>query len=296
MFPNHACRVSRCKTVRRSAALSKADDILDAVVLADSRVSGPLGASTGQKIKALLPVKGSPVVNHVLTALRDAPEVDRVCVVGPKEVRDASEMVDLWARDEGSRIANLHTGISSLGSATRRILICSCDLPFVSGKSISCLIQRAPSQLEVCVPLVRQFDFNKTFPRSRRNFTRFADGDVAVGHVLIVDTRSVTGNLSHLDVLFDRRISLGAAASCFGVVYAVRLALGQICVKDMEERASKITQCRCSTLAGCSPVLAYAIDTLADYRDACKRVQRKAGRAASLGGPAADSNMGSSPL
>ncbi|MBI2301706.1 MAG: NTP transferase domain-containing protein, partial [Armatimonadetes bacterium] len=62
---------------------------MNAVVTAGGRISGPLAEQTGQTIKCLIEFDGERLIDRVLRALHEAERIDRVCVVGPPEIRDS---------------------------------------------------------------------------------------------------------------------------------------------------------------------------------------------------------------
>jgi len=254
--------------------IPRTDDILDAVVLAGSRIKGPFAAKTHANLKALLPIKGGPIINQILIALRETTAIDRVCVVGPREVRDASDLIDLWHHDEGNTMADLDGGIESLGGSARRILVCNCDMPFVTTKSIEAMVQRAPIDVEICMPLVTQSDFERKFPKANRHFLHLADGSVAMADIMIVDARKITANLRLLRRLVEHRTSVVGVGMNLGLDFAFRYASGKVMVQDFQERATQVTQCRCRVLCNCDPGLAYDVNNLDEYVDARRRVSR----------------------
>ncbi|MDR3707264.1 MAG: NTP transferase domain-containing protein [Capsulimonadaceae bacterium] len=255
--------------------MSRTDDILDAIVLAGGRISGPYAATAKTEIKGLVPIRGAPVIDQILQALTEAPDIDRVCVVGPREVRDASTLADVWTKDEGSPVESLRAGIESLGSTTRRILVCSCDLPFASCNAIRQMIHSAPFDAEIAVPVISDWDYARSFPGASQSFIKLRDATITLGEVAIIDSRIVTSNLRLLARVFSARKSPIAMACLLGMGFTSRLYSGRVTLADIEVRASQVTQCKCRLIPHCSPVLAYDVNTLRDYVDARRRMRRR---------------------
>ncbi len=252
------------------------DDSLDAIVLAGGRISGEYAREAKTTIKALVKIGGKPVIERVVDALRQAPGVDRICLVGPVEVRDAIKAVDLWTHDEGSAINNIQTGIESLGSTSRRVLVVASDMPFVTAKGIDHFIRHSPINAEISIPIVAENDYMKAYPDTVNEFVKLARGGVTIGGMAIVDCRIITANLALIDRVFSRRKSQAGMAMTLGFGFVMKLLTGKLTIQDVEKRASELTECRCTATTGSSPRLAYDIDTLADYRDACKRAAHNA--------------------
>ncbi|HEY3329402.1 MAG TPA: NTP transferase domain-containing protein [Capsulimonadaceae bacterium] len=254
--------------------MSRTDDCIDVIVLAGGRIRGAYSQAAHTSIKALAPIAGTPVVDLLATALRGAPCIQRICLVGPESVRDATQAADIWTHDEGSVMDNLRTGIESLGSTTRRVLVTACDLPLVSSKAITGFVQGASIDAEICLPLITQVDFDKRFPDNNKRFVNLHDGGIAIGSMAIVDSRIISANLKLLGHAMAHRGSAAGMAMTLGLAFMFKLMRGKLSVSDIEERASALTECRCKVVRGVSPSLAFDIDTVDDYHDACKRMRR----------------------
>lgn len=130
---------------------------LDAVVLAGTH-QNPKRLITGRN-KALLEVGGKILVRYVVDALLEAEKVGQIFVVGPAE-----EMLKILAgypsrvrviAQRGKMLANCWAGIEAsedrhkydkdMPVDERPLLIISCDLPLVTGRSVDDFIRRCAS-------------------------------------------------------------------------------------------------------------------------------------------------------
>ncbi|MBI3910401.1 MAG: NTP transferase domain-containing protein [Armatimonadetes bacterium] len=242
-------------------------EAIDALVLAGGRISGLFARAAGTTIKALVPVRGSPVIRRVVEALQCASGIDRVCAVGPDAVRDVLGDRCLWQKDTGSAPGNLRAGIERLaGDDTRRILVCASDLPAIDAAFVQDFLQRAPREADVCVPAIRKAAFVATFPGNLGIYIRLAEGAFTGGGQLLIRPRAVLDNMPLVQGLFSNRKTQIGMARALGAGLVWKLFTRRLAVGEIEARVSALTRCYCRAVLDCHAELAFDIDNLLDLR------------------------------
>jgi len=151
---------TECNTPREDAGPAGAADAfayghpIDAIVLAGTH-QNPRRLIRGRN-KGLLEIDEAPLVRHVVAALADARQIDRVYVVGPRdELEEALAGLDpvVCVPQEGKMIANSWAGVRAAERPyhalpedqrnARPLLFVSCDLPLVVPAAVDDFVRRA---------------------------------------------------------------------------------------------------------------------------------------------------------
>lgn len=252
---------------------------MHAVVTAGGRISGPLAEQTGQSIKGLIEFGGSRLIDRVLGALHEAEAVDRVCVVGPPEIRDTLDLRadDLW-RDEAETAAdNLLAGLE----ATRgegRVVCCTCDLPFIEAAAIDDLAARAP-EAGVVYPVFTREEVRARFPHEANSYVPLRDGDMTGSSAMVFDPAAVLDRRDEIDALFRARKDFLKLAGLMGYGFFIQLALTYklrwrlLSVAALVRRFSRLAGFPVAVLRGCSPTLSLDIDHERDLAEALAHLE-----------------------
>ncbi|MBI3948758.1 MAG: nucleotidyltransferase family protein [Armatimonadetes bacterium] len=256
---------------------------MDAIVTAGGRIDGAFARETGTIIKALLPIAGSTLLARALAALRGSARIRRICVVGPPEVEPTALAAgaDRFVPERATGIDNLLLGIEAL--AAEGPVVCSAsDLPFLSADAVEELIERTPADAGLTYVAVTRAEWEQAFPDSPHGFyVPLADGEFTGGCVHVQNA----GALRRIEPLVQRafaaRKSQVAMARLLGAGPLLRLVAGFLVSRRLApsseglcRRVEALAGCRCAVVRGCRPTLAADVDSLADWRYACRVAAR----------------------
>lgn len=244
----------------------------DAVLLAGGRIRGAFARETGVRYKALLPFHGKTLLEHVLQAVRDTGNVDRILVIGPPEMEDpaAAAGADLFALEGASIPENLELGIERLrhhdGSFASRILAAATDLPFVTAEAINVFVRNCPACADICVPVLRRRSFETRFPGAPARFVKLRDGEYTAGCVFLLDPQSVLASRPHIQKICNARKNQAAMAMLLGPLFVARFVTRRLRVEHIERRCGQILGKEGAAVLDSPPELAFDVDDLEDYR------------------------------
>jgi molybdopterin-guanine dinucleotide biosynthesis protein A len=238
---------------------------LPAVVIAGGRISGEFAQIAGTTIKALAPVAGRPVIAYLLEALRQLPQIETICVVGPQEIKAALGPSDLWVAETGQATENFRVGAAKLGTP-ERLLFSASDLPMVTAESLADFLSRAPEDADICLPLMKKESYLAMYPDGRDAFVRLKEGEMTAGSQFLLRTEPVLRSLPLIERLFSNRKSQIGMAMAIGPVVVAKFLAGRLRVNDVEGKLSALSSCRCRAALDCRPELAFDIDDLASLR------------------------------
>jgi len=215
---------------------------VNAVVLAGGPQDDVALLQPGAPNKAFVEIAGVTLVGRVLAALRATPQVDRIVVVAPPEMRGHRDLAGAGElRPDGVRITeSLRNGLAGF-APDDDLLIAASDLPVLTVPATEDFITRVEAlDADVVYGCVEKGVHLQSFPDVPHTWARMRDGTFCGGGIFAMKPRALP--------LLDRFLEgLGAArkhpiklARFFGVDMMLRFALGRLSIAQAEARASKI--------------------------------------------------------
>ena len=253
--------------------------VIDAVLPAGGRISGPFAAEAGAEVKALILLAGCTMLEHTIRALRESARVGRVVVIGPEELsaHPATAGADAVLPEGESGPANVLRGLEWLreadgGRHAERALIVTTDLAALTPEAITNFLDACPADADICLPLIRRAEIQARFPGLSLDYVRLRDGEWTMGCAFLVNPDAVARNHHLIVRVFAARKSQLAMARLLGMGFVLRFLVGQLSVSDIEGRCRQILGCGAVAVKGSPPELALDIDQLEDYRYALRHL------------------------
>jgi len=244
---------------------------LDAIVMAGGRISGTYARETGATIKALVPVGDGCALSATLGALAQCSRLVKICVVGPPDVEAVTGRRCHYVPEGKSVLENLIAGLDCCPGGASHVLLCASDTPMLTTHVVDDLLDNFPECAEFALPVVSAAGFRAAFPGAPATFVSLATGQVTIGSQIVADKAALRRRLDLFEAMYARRKSQIAMARMLGASFILKLFIGRLKIEDIEEKLCAMTQSRCSAIMGASPELAFDIDTLEEWRDACRR-------------------------
>jgi molybdopterin-guanine dinucleotide biosynthesis protein A len=242
----------------------------DAIVPAGGKLPDSFARVVGTNAKALIKFDGRTILDRVLTALRDSGAVERIVVVGSAEIIESADVVkaDAAIREGATGPENIFRGLDHLAKDTdrqNRVLICACDLPFLSGDSVKRFLAQCPEGPDFCVPLIAEEDFAEAFPQAAATFVELRDGTFTTGCLYNVCPEALRRAIHHIDRVFERRKSKLGMARLLGFGFVWMLLTKRLTVRDVEKKVLELLGCTGAAVPNSPPELAMDIDYVEDY-------------------------------
>lgn len=231
-----------------------------AVVLGGGEPSDSMAREAGVEAKALVPVGGKPMGAYVLEALRGCPEVGAIVYVGPVNVR-LEGLYDV-AVPAGLRLADsLALGVgAALGNApSKRLIILTADIPWVTASGLSAYLRAAPVA-ELVYPTVTEAAATEQFPHQRRTYVRMREGRLTGGNAVLLAADAVPRLLPFLDRAFRARKNPLALATLFGIDVLLAVMLGRASIDQVERRLKRLSGIDARALVTDDAALAADVD------------------------------------
>jgi GTP:adenosylcobinamide-phosphate guanylyltransferase len=240
---------------------------MDAIVMAGGRVSGAFAEAIGTPVKALSDVAGITCVRRVIDALAGAPAIERICVVGPEEVRPLVPDACLWQLETPTALHNVIAGFDRLGATGEtQVLVQGADVPALSPGAVQDLLERTPPDAELALPVVPAARFQERFLSSKNTYVHLAEGAFTGGSQYVMQPGALLRNKELLDRLHQNRKSQIGMVLALGLPFFWRLLTRRLTIPELEQRTGQLTASRCRAVPDCHPDLAYDIDSLEDLQ------------------------------
>jgi CTP:molybdopterin cytidylyltransferase MocA len=241
---------------------------MKAVVTAGGLAGGAFSAAAGTAIKALAPVRGAPILDAVITALRDA-GADRIALIAGPEVQEryAGRLERILDASPSGGV-NIIRAINAWPEDGGALLYATCDMPYVTGTAIGDFIARTPAQA-LGVSLVNGERYAARFPDCPPFGITLAGERVVNGGVFFLPPGAGARIERIASTLFDARKRPWKMASLIGMGTLWRFFTKSLSIGDLEAKAGRELGIPAVGVRDCAPELAFDVDTVADYRYAC---------------------------
>jgi GTP:adenosylcobinamide-phosphate guanylyltransferase len=204
-----------------------------ALVLAGQRPGvDPMAAQFGTDMKALIPVAGELMLNRVLMALLDAPEVERIVVLAQNTLALCAHRDLAWAVEE-PKIAFRVSGPTISGSVLGAVedpaiglplLVTTADNVMLTPATIAEFVAGA-GRRDVSVAFVERHNLEAAVGPNKRTWLAFKDGAFTGANLFALTGSGAANALKFWEKVEADRKSVLRLAAHFGPVLMARLLL-----------------------------------------------------------------------
>lgn len=242
---------------------------LDVIVPAGGHLDSHFAEVVGTKSKPLISFHGTTMLKRILVALKESGCVNRIALVGTQEVIDHydAKLADFRDIELGTSPKNILAGLRALsanGEQPDRVLICTCDLPFLTPESVKTFFSRC-TNYDFHAPLISDAEYADVYPTAPATFVKLRDGTYTTGCLYHAKSEALKSCISYIEQVFTQRKSKLGMANILGVGFTMKYLLKMLKVADVEARVSELLHCSAKAIPNSDPALAYDIDYIEDY-------------------------------
>ena len=199
-----------------------------------------LSQAAGVAAKALVPFKGQPLALYVLGALYQSASVERIVYVGEATPEIAAQTAQVLPAGE-TFVQSFSVGVeAALALAPRNpVLVTTADLPWLRAEALDDFLAAATGAA-LAYPIVRKETALVQFPKQQRTFVRLKDGRFTGGNMIFLLPEMVPVLLPFTERAYQGRKNPLALARLFGLDFIVKLAAGQLSLRAIEGRATRV--------------------------------------------------------
>ncbi|MEO0882452.1 MAG: nucleotidyltransferase family protein [Pseudomonadota bacterium] len=244
------------------------------LILAGSRSETcPLCVDAGVPSKALVPLGGVRLIDHMLRALRDTPALDgNIWISGycPRKLEDGapSDLKQFLPRVHAmpDDVGPAHAALAALNAgATTPLLITTCDHPLLTPAMIDAVLTGADdTHCDFAVGLARREIIESAYPETERTYLSLAGEGYSGCNLFVVRTERGKHAIAFWrDVAQDRKKPLQIARR-FGFGALVRMFTGNLSIDAAFAHGSKRIGAKLAPVVIPIPEAAIDVDKPAD--------------------------------
>jgi CTP:molybdopterin cytidylyltransferase MocA len=242
----------------------------------------PLLRHAGVQRKALIPVAGVPMIVHVARALADSGYVAHLIVVGLGQEHGVEFPLPVtFVPEAGGILENALAGVEALARiepGAERVLLCSTDIPLVTGEMIRYLVDTAlATGADVCYTVVRRETMEARFPAAGRSFARLRDGQFAGGDIHLANPAVFHSNHQLVNDVLGARKNNVRQARIIGLGFLLKFVFRRLTVAEGERKAEQILGVPCRVIPVRYAELGMDVDRPHQLDLVCAEMESRAG-------------------
>lgn len=241
---------------------------VNAIVLCGAPNTGPLKEADPAPNEALIPIAGRPMVQFVIDGLRQSGRVGRILLVAPPGVLEPHvQGEDLeFVPARGHIVDNVQAGVERL-PMTEKVLIASCDIPFITGSIVNDWIESCSTRdADLYYPIVERAATDARFPGVKRTYVTLKEGTFTGGNIFMVNPRIVEPCSPRVRRFLDYRKSPLKLAGLLGWTFILRLLLKSLRLYQLEAKVSEVWGLRGAVIVCPHPEVGVDVDKPGDLR------------------------------
>ena len=236
-------------------------------VLAGQR-PGPdgLAGHFGLEIKALVPVRGVPMISRVVRTLHTSPHIGKIIILS-QDIEALRPAVDaaggamlVESQNSISRSIKAQVEISGFSAP---LLVTTADHPLLTVEMIDQFLRQAGG--DVAIAVVERKTMLAQFPDAKRTWLRFSDGAWSGANLFALMSRKSVLALELWAAAEQDRKKAWRLFLHFGWYLALRALTRTIGLRQALERAGKRIGLEAKLVAMSDPVAAIDVDKLSDH-------------------------------
>ena len=209
----------------------------------------PLASYAQGGPKALIPIAGKPMINHVVDALSSSRYIAHYVIVALPPSAGARFPVSVdYLPDAGGLVENVRSGIEYALNRFPDVdaaLLCGSDIPTITPAIVDGFIQECfRTDHDVYYNIVERSVMEARFPDARRSYVHLRDGDYAGGDLLLFRPSVNFDHQQLLRKLATARKSALRQASMLGPVIFLRYLTRRLSLSEAEQRAKSVFDVR----------------------------------------------------
>lgn len=204
----------------------------------------PLAPGTEIMPKALLDMAGKPMIQWVLDAMAESPQVERVVVAGlPEDTPLRFPRPLLFLPDQGSMLDNLQAAarlLLPLHHPDDFVLAVSSDIPAITAQHVNWVIaQVEQGEEEGFYGVIERETMEARFPGARRTYLKLKGLEVCGGDLNALRLKLLTGEHPLWQKIVDARKSPQKQAALLGMDTLLLILLRRLTLDEAARKLGK---------------------------------------------------------
>mgnify|MGYP001049617915 CR=1 FL=1 len=238
---------------------------IGAVIIGGGTISDPMfREAAGADCKSLITLHDKLMIQWIAEAVKASDSVGEVAVVGPACLADGAmaQVADHVLPEEAHEVDSLLAAVDALDDPDR-VLMVSGDTPLLTPEAVDDLVLNAP-KADIVYPSVDKSSVMGRFADRKWAFIRTCEGEFVGSSTVLFRPTAFRHHEDMLRRVFDARSDVMALVKMLGIGFALKFAMGQLSIRDMERRISEVLSVEGRSYVSAYPELAFDVDRPSD--------------------------------
>ncbi|HWI55316.1 MAG TPA: nucleotidyltransferase family protein [Desulfobacteria bacterium] len=239
--------------------------MLDVVILAGGRNSGPLRECSDAYSEAMIKIGQKPMIRYVAEALFQSEHVNKIVIIGSDEMKSVfpEKNVTVIAPEE-SAVQNVIKGLRHV-DASGKVMIATCDIPLLTPKAVDEFIGMTLADgVDLFYPIVPMKEIRKVFPDIKRTSVKLTEGTFTGGNLFVINPNAVGGCVKKVEQFVSLRKSPLKLCRLLGMGFVVKFLLKKLSISEIEQKVSELLGITGRAVITCYPEIGVDVDKPSD--------------------------------
>ena len=241
----------------------------DVIILAAGKLEKDLKEIEHVETKAYLSLKNKIMIEYVINALREVPQVTRIIAAVPSNniPNGFDYMVDAICLGGKGMMDSLKSAIALC--KTEYVLVLPCDVPLISPESITDFLNSCSSrQAAFYYSFVSKSDSEKTYPNLKHTYVKLKDGVFCGGSLVLMKRSEFEKGETLFRKLSESRKNIFGLASKLGLPIILKFLTNNLTVAELEKRASSMLSSQFAGIQSNYAETAFNVDNAETFKRA----------------------------
>lgn len=236
---------------------------MNAIILAGGEADNKAGF---QGNKALILLKGIPMIQYVVNALRSSHIIDKLLVVGSIEELQPiiGDDVDFIVEDQKDIMDNIIYALSYFPSKDN-VLVATCDVPLLKGEMVAeFIIKGIDLKADIVYPIAERGNCSRSYPDVKRTYAALIEGDFTGGNLFIIAPNSLDKLVAIGRQMIGNRKNPLKMCSYLGVGIIYKYLLKKLSIFELEDYINRRFNVEAKAFICNMPEICHDLDRLED--------------------------------
>lgn len=218
------------------------------------------------KPKALLEIAKKYMIEYLIQSLKNSGCISKIYVVGNELLNQAiGHEVDGVIKPGGSIISNLKCGIETIGDYNSPVIICTSDIPMVTGEAIKDLVEKSVSSgLDFIYPIIDKKLNDEKYPEVKRTYVKIKEGTFTGGNIIYMNPKIIDRVTNKAELLIKYRKKPFKMGQVLGFIFLIKLILGKVSIPSARIKVNEMFGIRADALLTKYPEIGNDVDKPSD--------------------------------
>lgn len=239
---------------------------MDALILGGGLNSGPLRKISGAQYEAEIQIAGRPMIDYVISALRNVPTISRIIVVSGESVPSAAvkKKITLIIQPGKTMMDSLNNGLKALNTE-EPVLVLTSDIPLINKDALEEFIERCrEKEADVYYSFVPKEVNERKYPGVQRTYVKLKEGIFTGGNLVLLSPFAIRNQMDILNKAVTLRKKPFQLCGMLGWKYLFHLIRGQLTIRQIEEQVARMLKIKAVGVISTFPEVGIDVDKPSD--------------------------------